>query len=58
MDKKKLEISWRCCQTFPALFQLLKNILKKCYWIYVQKGQVEKPCFGHGRTSERCYRNF
>ena len=21
-------------------------------------GQVEKPCFGHGRKSERCYRNF
>ena len=22
------------------------------------KGQVEKPCFGHGRTSEQCYRKF
>ena len=32
--------------------------MKRDFDLKEKLGQIEKPCFSHGRTSERCYRNF
>ena len=41
-----------------TIFTSNKNEIYLQTLVWQQIGQVEKPCFGHGRESERCYRNF